>query len=178
MSDLAVSSNQAVIARSLPRPALGRLIWLSLPGGLVAAALDAAFAVVAYVLVMHRYSFVGALQYIASGLLGRSAFDGGLATAGLGVVIHLGLALGFAALYVLAAHGVPRLRRGDAAVPGLVYGLVVGSVMYFLIVPLSGAPKSHDGALFVVAFLLDHALCVGLPIAMFANARMRRGRAG
>jgi len=174
MTDLALPSTSSALDRPAARLTLGRLVAVALPGGLVAAALDAVFAVVAYVFVLHRFSFVGALQYIASGLLGPSAFAGGLAAAALGVVMHLGLALGFSVLFVLAARRLPRLTRGGAALAGLVYGAVVGATMYFMVVPLTAAPPSHDSAAFIVAFLADHALFVGLPIALLAAARTGR----
>ena len=56
---------------------------------LVAAVGDAAFAFIAYVLIARRFNFETLLQYIASGLLGESAFTTG--RAGIGVA-----ALGFA----------------------------------------------------------------------------------
>ena len=174
MSNLALSSTSHVVITNPPSLALRRLPGIILPAVVVAATLDAIFAVVAYVFVLDRYSFVGALQYIASGLLGKAAFDGGTATAAFGVVIHMSLAFGFAALYCIVARAVPWVRRGSGVALGLVYGAAIATLMYFLVVPLSAAPKSHDPALFIVAFLADHALCVGLPIAFLINARLRR----
>lgn len=45
-------------------------------------------------------------QYISSGLLGRSSFEGGAGTIILGVVLHLVVAVGAAAVFVTAARSL------------------------------------------------------------------------
>src|SRR5258708_13902060 len=60
------------------------------------------------------YGFFGAkpvplLQGIASGLLGPKAFDGGLATALLGLLCHFVIAFGPAAVYFAANRTIPFL---------------------------------------------------------------------
>ena len=153
--------------RANSTPALGRsgAVRAIVAGGLVAGVLDAIFAVVAYVFVLRAFGIVGVLQYIASGLIGNAAFAGGLPTAALGVGIHFFLAFGFAALYYVVSRRVAALR--DRAVPiGIVYGVAIWLFMDLLVLPQTGTPKSpFNGALFV-SFLIDHALFVGLPIAL------------
>ncbi len=134
-------------------------------GGLIAGVLDAIFAVVAYVFVLRAFGIVGVLQYIASGLIGKAAFSGGLATAALGVAIHFFLAFGFAALYYVVSRRVAALRERAVTI-GIVYGAAIWLLMDLLVLPLTGTPKfPFNGALFV-SFLIDHALFVGLPIAL------------
>jgi hypothetical protein len=134
-------------------------------GGLIAGVLDAIFAVIAYVFVLRAFGIIGVLQYIASGLIGNAAFSGGLPTAALGVAIHFFLAFAFATLYYVVSRRVAALR--ERAVPiGIVYGAAIWLFMDFLVLPLTGTPKfPFNGALFV-SFLIDHALFVGLPIAL------------
>jgi hypothetical protein len=123
---------------------------------------------------MHRYSVVGSLQYIASGLLGGAAFGGGLATAALGALIHASLAFTVTAIYALVARAIPAERRGSGALLGLAFGAGLWIVMSCLVLPLSGVPKSDDGVLYFCAFLADHAFFVGCPIALLTHARLRR----
>lgn len=134
-------------------------------GALIAGTLDAIFAVVAYVFVLHAFSIIGVLQYIASGLLGMAAFSGGLPTAALGVAIHFFLAFAFAALYYAFSRRIFAARMH--AVPfGIAYGVAIWLFMDLIVLPLTGTPKSaFNGALFT-GFLLDHALFIGLPIAL------------
>jgi hypothetical protein len=107
-------------------------------------------------------------QAIAAGLLGRSAFGGGLATALLGVLLHFFIATAIAATYVLASRRLVGLT-GRAVAWGLLYGVLVYFFMNFVVVPLSAAPEPRlTPALFVNGILI-HALGVGLPSALVAR---------
>jgi uncharacterized membrane protein YagU involved in acid resistance len=138
--------------------------WLRLLGlaTLVAGTLDALDGVVFFGL--HGLNPIQVLQYIASGLLGAAAFSGGLATAGLGALIHYGIALVVAAIYLLAVRSIPALRSHWALV-GLLYGAAVYLVMTYGVLPHSAvAPSPVTPAAFLNG-ILGHALFVGLPIA-------------
>src|SRR5215471_1271955 len=81
-------------------------------GGLVAGILDAVDGVIAYG--TQGLNPIQVLQFIASGVLGKSAFRGGLATAALGAAFHFSIAWVAAAVFVLASrrrilktHAVP-----------------------------------------------------------------------
>lgn len=153
--------------------ARGNIVRSVLVGGGIAGVLDAIFAVIAYVFVLHAYSIVGVLQYIASGLLGASAFSGGLATAALGVAMHFVLAFAFAAIFSVLWQRVD-LLRDSAVVSGLVYGAAVWIFMSFIVLPLTGTPKSSFDPGVFTSFLVDHALFVGLPIAFAARRYVRK----
>lgn len=139
-----------------------------LVGGGIAGVLDAVFAVIAYVFVLHAFSIVGVLQYIASGLLGQAAFAGGLATAALGVAIHFTLAFAFAALFAVLRQRVAALRT-SVVTSGIVYGAAIWLFMSFIVLPLTGTPKFPFDPVVFASFLTDHALFVGLPIALAAG---------
>jgi hypothetical protein len=109
-------------------------------------------------------------QSIASGLLGRAAFEGGLPTAVLGVLLHFIIALVIVSLYYLASRRWPVLARRPLLY-GPLYGIVVYVVMTFVVVPLSAAPMKPPTLPLVVANgLLIHILGIGLPSALFARA--------
>ena len=90
-------------------------------GALVAGILDAVDGVIAYG--TQGLNPIQVLQYIASGALGKSAFQGGLLTAALGAAFHFSIAWVAAAVFVLASqrseilktHAAGRtiLRRGS-----------------------------------------------------------------
>ena len=71
------------------------------------------------------------LQYIAS-LLGARSFSGGLATEGVGLVVHFALALVVAAIYILAGRRAAVLRT-QWVLLGLLYGSAVWAVMNLLV---------------------------------------------
>ena len=89
-------------ARTLP---VSRAIFYAT---LVVGALDAADGVVFRSL--QGQNPIQVLQYIASSLLGARTFSGGLASAGLGLVVHFAIALVVATIYILASRRVAVLR--------------------------------------------------------------------
>ncbi len=135
---------------------------------LIAAVGDAVFSFVAYVLVAGRYNFESLLQYIASGLLGHAAFVpgwAGIGYAALGFAIHLAITATFVVLYTVALAPVVRSTLA-AIVVGLAYGAAIWFFMNAVILPLGHSSREHFFSGYYTAFLIDHAVLVGLPIAL------------
>jgi len=133
---------------------------------LIAGALDATDGVVFFGL--HGLNPIQVLQYIASGLLGAQSFRGGIATAGLGVLVHFTIAFVVAAIYILVIRRIPALRS-QWVLLGLLYGAAVWAVMNLVILPLTAVAPSHITTAALMNGIIGHALFVGLPIAFFAN---------
>jgi hypothetical protein len=112
---------------------------------------------------------IGILQSIASGVLGRPAYQGGMTTALLGLLLHFFIAFGVVATYLAATRLIPALNRRPV-ICGLLYGLAVYVVMNFVVVPLSNAAHGSGPTPVVVRVngLLIHMLGVGLPAALVA----------
>ena len=108
------------------------------------------------------------LQYIASSLLGARAFSGGLASAGLGLVVHFAIALVVATIYILASRRVAVLRT-QWALLGLLFGAAVWAVMNLVVLPLTAVAPSPITTAALVNGVMGHALFVGLPSAFFAK---------
>jgi len=111
-------------------------------------------------------------QSIASGLLGRSAYEGGLSIAALGAGLHFFIAFVVVATYYFASRRLPVLVQ-QPWFCGPLYGLGVYLVMNLIVLPLSaigGGPKSLP---VLINGLAIHALGVGLPSALFARAAGR-----
>jgi hypothetical protein len=138
------------------------ILW----GGLVAGALDATDGVVAYG--FQGLNPIQVLQYIASGLLGPSFFQGGLAAAGLGTLLHFLIAFVAAAVYVSASRLIPAL----GASPWL-FGPLFGVAVYFFmnhgVLPFSAVALAPFSLGMFLNGIIGHALFVGLPIALFAR---------
>jgi uncharacterized membrane protein YagU involved in acid resistance len=136
-------------------------------GGLLAGVLDLAAA---FALAVSRGGTPQrVLQAIASGFLGRDAFTGGMAATVLGLASHFTIALGAAAVYVLASR---RLRWMSAhwLIVGPLYGMAVWTAMQFVVLPLSAFPGGGAHTLEgVLTGLTVHVFCVGLPIAWAAR---------
>jgi hypothetical protein len=110
-------------------------------------------------------------QSIAAGLLGRSAFQGGLATALLGGALHYFIAFVIVAVYFLASRRAPVLTRHAVSL-GIAYGIAVYFVMNYIVIPLSAASRGPFSLPVFINGILIHALGVGLPAALFARAAM------
>ena len=138
------------------------ILW----GGFVAGVLDAVDGVVAFGL--KGLSPIQVLQYIASGLLGPSSFQGGLGTAALGTVLHFVIAFVAAAVYVVASQRIT-LLKSKAVLFGLLFGVAVYFFMNYLILPLSAVAHSPFSLGLFLNGVIGHAMFVGLPIALYAR---------
>lgn len=135
-------------------------------GGFAAGLLDIIFASVLSGLMPDRV-----FKYIAGGWVGLDAARaGGTDMVLLGAASHFGLALIFAAFFVLVSRALPILRRQWIAF-GLLYGASLHVFMSFVVVPLSALHRD-PWATTVESFtinLVGQAVLFGLPIAAFAR---------
>lgn len=136
-------------------------------GGLTVAVLDGLDAVIFFGL--RGVAPVRIFQAIAAGLLGRQAFQGGMGTAALGLVLHLIIATSIVAVACLLARRFPPLIR-HPLIAGAVYGIGVWLVMNFVVIPLSAAMPAARSAPVVINGLLVHVVGVGVPALLFARA--------
>lgn len=142
-----------------------------LAGGLVAGTLDIVYACVFWALeadVPPRRI----LQSVASGLLGESSFEGGAATAALGLALHFLIATSMSAAYFLVARRVPVLWRRPVPC-GAAYGLLLYGIMNYVVVPLSAARGGPKDPLWIGLSVAVHVLLIGIPIALFTRRALR-----
>jgi hypothetical protein len=132
-------------------------------GGLVAGALDisAAFAIYG----PRGASPVRILQSVASGALGPAAFEGGVATAVLGGVLHFFIAFVAAAVYYGLSQKSSFLARRPF-MSGTLYGVAVYIVMNHIVVPLSAIGTRPIVVRMALLLVGVHIFCVGIPIAL------------
>lgn len=158
------------------------VLGVILRGGLTAGAFDFIYANIFYYL-WRQISPVKIWQSVASGLLGKSAYEGGLETAALGVGLHFFIAILMAAAFVLVSQRARFLARYPF-VFGPLYGVFLYYFMNCVVLPLSNVPTPPDLSHFpmignniepFIGGLLIHAFGVGLPIALFARRVVRTG---
>lgn len=117
---------------------MNRVAKSLLLGGLVAGTVDIGAAAV-----LSAASPLLILRFVATGLLGRPALEGGTAIVLLGLLLQWGMSILIAAVYSLAASKWPVLAR-RWLVWGAFYGVVVFVVMNYVVVPLSAAPHKWE----------------------------------
>ena len=144
--------------------------WMfALVGGLVAGTFDITYACVFWGL-KAGVTPQRVMQSVAKGLLGPAAFQGGMATAALGLLLHYFIATSMSFTYYLVALRWPLLRERP-----LPCGAAYGLLLYGIIVPLSAARGGRSGgALWIALSIAVHMFLIGVPIAMFAGRAFSR----
>lgn len=136
-----------------------------LAGGLTAGAFDILYAML--LATSRGNSITALLQFIASGLIGKSSFEAGLPAAALGLALHFLMALLIAAIYIsVCRFRWARPLRDQPLLAGPLFGVLVCFVMREIVVPLSLAPIPAKGLGLSYADLGAMMFLVGLPIAL------------
>lgn len=111
---------------------------------------------------------IAVLQGVAAGLIGReSAMEGEWATAALGLAIHFFIALVVTTVFYLASRKLVFLTR-HPVISGLLYGVAVYGVMYWIVMPLA-YPVVHPSLSRDLTAICVHMLLIGLPIALIVR---------
>lgn len=144
-----------------------RAILAILAGGLIAGTIDICAAAL-----INHISLPVICRAVASGLLGKVAFDGGLSVSALGLLLQWGMSLMIAAIFVLAALQLTWLTARPI-LAGLTYGAIVFLVMNYVVMPLSAV--GHSPHFTPVSFALNFAamLLFGLIVAFITRRTLR-----
>lgn len=143
-----------------------------LTAGLVVGVLDISSA-----LVIWWQRGVGArrgLQGIAAGLLGANSFDGGVITAGLGLALHFFVAFMVVTIFYLASRKIGFLTL-HPVVSGMLYGIGVYVVMYWLVLPTVFPTFRHRLGNDLLAIAV-HISLIGLPCALIVSHYSQQAR--
>ena len=107
------------------------------------------------------------LQGIAAGLLGANSYEGGMATAGLGLALHFFVAFVVVSVFYLASRKIPFLMK-QPLVSGAFYGIGVYIVMYWFVLPTAFPTFRHRlwNELLAIAI---HICLIGWPTAFIVR---------
>ena len=110
-------------------------------------------------------------QSVASGVLGRASYDGGIGSAILGAALHLFISAVVVTVYWLASRRLRALVERPL-LGGVIYGLAVYIVMNFAVIPLSaiGGGLRVPPLPALLNGIFAHVVCVGPPAAFAARA--------
>jgi hypothetical protein len=136
-------------------------------GGAIAGSFDITYAIVFSGI--RGVPAIRVLQSVAGGLLGQAAYEGGLGTAALGLLLHFSIAFTWAAIFYASSRRIPAMTRQPGA-SGPLFGIGIYLVMYFVVIPLSAYPRKVTYTPFLVGInLFVHMFLIGLPIALAAR---------
>jgi hypothetical protein len=112
------------------------------------------------------------LQGIAAGLVGVKSYEGGMATAGLGVALHFFVAFVVVSVFYIANRKIPFLTT-QPLISGVLYGIGVYIVMYWLVLPTAFSTFRHrlSNELLEIAI---HVCLIGLPTAFIVRRYTQR----
>ncbi|HJU09163.1 MAG TPA: hypothetical protein VJ727_11865 [Rhodanobacteraceae bacterium] len=152
---------------TLQRPSGGAALRAILAGGFIAGTIDIGAASL-----INGINPLTILRFVAGGLLGAAALQGGMGASVLGLILQWAMSLLIAAIFVLAALRL-RWLTAQPIIAGLAYGVVIYFVMNYVVLPLSA--WHHVPAFKLVSFLENLAamLVFGLIIAFCARRSLR-----
>ncbi|MFO1187884.1 MAG: hypothetical protein U1E87_10810 [Alphaproteobacteria bacterium] len=136
-----------------------RVVGAIIGGGLTAGLCDFVFASIFYPLRAH-IPVERIWQSVASGVLGKAAFDGGYAAAALGVSLHFFIATVMAAAFVMVTLKLKFLSR-YWLIFGPLYGIFLFYAMQGVVLQLSNVPTKPD---------LSHLPIIGKNMINFYSA--------
>lgn len=146
------------------------ILW----GGLIAGAIDISYAI--GFSATRGVPPTRILQSVASGLLGSPAYQGGVATAVVGLLLHFLLMLIIAAIFYVASTRM-RFLVAQPVLWGALYGFVVYWVMNLIVLPLSAFPSEVKFVpVVVITSLIVHAFGIGVPIALASRKALGEDR--
>jgi len=114
-----------------------------------------------------RVAIPRGLQGIAAGLLGTKSYEGGLATAGLGLAIHFFVAFVVVSIFYLASRKIQVLTKRPF-LSGVSFGIGVYMVMYWIVLPTAFPPFRHRLSNEVLALAI-HICLIGLPTSFIVR---------
>lgn len=143
---------------------MGNLPVKTLLVGIVAGTID----IVAAIVILAKGNAVGTLKYIASGVFGKAALEGGGGMVIWCAVFHYIIAICWTAAFILSYPRLPFLKW-NKWLNAIAYGIVVQTLMSFVVLPLSNVPPLA----FSLWGFLENAVIlmfsIGLPAASAAD---------
>jgi uncharacterized membrane protein YagU involved in acid resistance len=149
----------AAVISTQKEGALPAMVW----GGLISGTLDLTYIMTFYA--FRGLGFQTIPHAIASGLLGMKSFEGGWASAILGIVLEYVITFVATLVYYIASRKLSSLTR-QAVVWGVLYGVVIYFFMHYIVVPLSAAPKFQHTLPTVAVDIIGHITVIGPPMAL------------
>ena len=158
------------------RDLLVRLAQAGLLTGLIDGLFSSVLSAVFYGSTVSRL-----FQGVASVLLGSEAFDGGTRTAVIGVLMHVGVAFGWSAVFLFLVMRFSWVRKALASRFGVVkvallYGPFIWMVMSLAVIPILVHRPPTIGIRWWIQ-LIGHFPFVGIPIVASSSRRTPRAMA-
>jgi hypothetical protein len=147
-----------------------RVLSAILAGGLIAGTVDIGAAALINMIDPRII-----LRFVAGGVLGKAALQGGMAVAWLGLFLQWGMSLVIAAVFVFAALRL-RWLTARPILAGLAYGVVVFAVMNYVVIFFSAWHRINHFTPTTFVESLAAMLLFGLIVAFCARGFLGSSR--
>ncbi|HLA57809.1 MAG TPA: hypothetical protein VK622_03570 [Puia sp.] len=144
-----------------------------LQAGLIVGTLDILSAFIYYYIKSGKTNFLVIFKFIASGIFGKEAGEGGTGMILAGFILHYAIAYSFT-IFFFWLYPKVKVMSKNRIVTAIVYGLFVWTLMNLVVVPLSNTvhrPFRIEGVLINMGILI---ICIGLPLSFITNAYFRK----
>jgi uncharacterized membrane protein YagU involved in acid resistance len=106
------------------------------------------------------------LKYVASGIFGQEAMEGGFGMVLVGLLTHFTIAFSFTFLFF---YIYPKIKKVNSILLGFLYGAFIWSVMAFLVLPFTNAAQSPFVLYKAIISMLILIFAIGLPLSFLAK---------
>ncbi len=127
--------------------------------GLIAGSLDA----MAAIFIISHGNASSIFKFIASGIFGRGAFEGGDGMVALGIALHYFIAMSFTIFYFVIYRYVGVLHK-SILLSTMLYGLFIYVVMNIIVMSLSNIIIPHRNVVGVIKNVSILMVCVAFPV--------------
>lgn len=153
-------------------PPAKSLLTAILISGLIVGSFDLTAASIQTLI--YQGNIIRMFKYIATGVYGKEAMEGGGAYAVQGVLFHYCIAMIWTVIFFLIYPKIPLLSK-NRILTGIGYGLVVWALMNRVVVQLSNTQKGpfNLGRAMIAAGIL--IVAIGIPLSFMAYKYYNRG---
>jgi hypothetical protein len=144
------------------RPGTSPAVFTIATAGLIVGVLDISSAIVIWL--TRGITVTHGLQGIAAAFLGPRSYEGGMATAGLGLATHFFIAFAVVSVFYAASRKLGFLKE-HPFVSGVLYGIAVYLLMYWVVLPTAFSTFRHRFTNEALAVAI-HICLIGLPTAL------------
>ncbi|MGS2763286.1 hypothetical protein [Sinomicrobium sp. M5D2P9] len=107
------------------------------------------------------------LRYVASGIFGDAASSGAIMYAFYGLFFHYVIAMCWTILFFILYSRL-HLWKYNRVITGIGYGILVGLLMNFVVVPLSSVPRGPVELSSVITAIAILIVAIGIPLSFGA----------
>jgi uncharacterized membrane protein YagU involved in acid resistance len=143
------------------------ILWI----GLLAGTLDGLAALI----LNYKVGPAIVFKFIASGVFGKAAFQGGNEMVVAGIVFHYLIALLFTNAFYLLYPFFKKMWQ-NVYLTAVAYGCTAWLIMNLLVVPVSKIGFHPIKAETILTGILVLIICIGLPIALIADRHYKAGK--